>query len=120
MSVYLTQLIYIQPGQEEVFDAFEAVAVPLLMKYRGELLLRVRPNPESVIETTIEIPYEIHVVRFDNDEYLKRFSEDAERHRVLHLKNQSVRDTISIRGTTSDSEHECSARYHKSVSGARR
>jgi hypothetical protein len=40
MSVYLTQLIYIHPGQEEVFDAFEAVAVPLLTKYRGKLLLR--------------------------------------------------------------------------------
>jgi hypothetical protein len=101
MAIYLTQLIYINPGKEAIFDTFESVALPLLSKYRGELLLRIRPNPESVIQAESEIPYEIHIVRFENEEDLKEFSEDTERKRVLHLKNQSVRDSLLIRGTTS-------------------
>ena len=101
MAIYLTQLIYIKPGKEAIFDGFESVALPLMSKYRGELLLRVRPNPESVIQAESEIPYEIHIVRFENEEDLKEFSEDTERKRVLHLKNQSVRDSLLIRGTAS-------------------
>lgn len=101
MAIYLTQLIYIKPGKEAIFDAFESVALPLMSRYRGELLLRVRPNPESVIQAESEIPYEIHIVRFENEEDLKEFSEDTDRKRVLHLKNQSVRDSLLIKGTAS-------------------
>jgi hypothetical protein len=28
--IYLTQLVYLNPGKEEAFDAFEAVALPLI------------------------------------------------------------------------------------------
>jgi hypothetical protein len=57
--VFVTQLVYVHPGKESVFDEFEAVAIPLIAKHGGELLLRLRPTPESVIERSIELPYEI-------------------------------------------------------------
>ena len=29
--IYLTQLIYLRPGRESVFDEFESVAIPLIL-----------------------------------------------------------------------------------------
>jgi uncharacterized protein (DUF1330 family) len=96
--VYLTQLVYVTPGMEPTFHAFEDVTLPLIAKYGGELLLRVRPNAECIVTASIETPYEIHFVRFDSEEDFKRFAEDEERQRVLHLKDESVRASILIIG----------------------
>jgi hypothetical protein len=97
--LYLTQLVYVNDGEERTFQAFEDVAIPLISKYRGELLLRIRPNAESIISTGIEVPYEIHLVRFDSEDDFQRFSDDDERQRALHLKNASVRKSLLVRGT---------------------
>ncbi len=96
--IYITQLIYIQPGEEESFDQFEAIAIPIIAKYNGELLLRVRPDDRSFIEPGIERPYEIHLVRFDAEEDFQRFMRDEERKSVLHLKDRSIRSSVLIRG----------------------
>jgi hypothetical protein len=42
--IYITQLIYIIPGQEAVFEQFEQVAIPLIAKYNGNYLFRLRPE----------------------------------------------------------------------------
>ena len=97
--VYLTQFVYVNDGEEQTFEAFENVAIPLIPKYRGELLLRIRPNPESIISAGIEVPYEIHVVRFESEDDFQRYSQDEERKRVLHLKDASVRSAILVKGT---------------------
>jgi len=98
--MFITQLVYVNPGQERVFDEFEAIALPLIDKYGGELLLRLRPTDADVIARSIELPYEIHLVRFSSDEAFARFASDEERQRVLHLKNASVRSSLLVRGTT--------------------
>ena len=56
--LYLTQLVYVNDGAERTFQTFEDVAIPLISKYRGELLLRIRPNAESIISAGVEVPYE--------------------------------------------------------------
>ena len=99
--IYLTQLVYVHAGQEDVFHQFEDIAIPLIAKYRGQLMLRVRPNAESVIANNIEVPYEVHLVRFDNEDDLASFAQDDERQRFLHLKNQSIRSSLLIKGTAS-------------------
>lgn len=65
--IYITQLIYLKEGQAAVFDEFEAVAIPLIPKYNGELLLRLRPDPADFIESSLEKPYEIHLVSFPSE-----------------------------------------------------
>ena len=99
--LYLTQLVYVNPGKESMFDSFEDVAIPLIAKHRGELLLRVRPTKDSIIAAGIDVPYEIHFVRFRNEDDFEKFSEDDVRQQVLHLKDQSVRAVILVKGTTS-------------------
>ena len=96
--IYITQLIYIIPGQEKIFDQFEAVAIPIISKYNGRLLFRVRPSEKSFIESQVEKPYEIHLVEFDSDEDFRNFAKDEERKRFLHLKEQSIKTSILYQG----------------------
>lgn len=97
--VFITQLVYVNPGKESVFDDFEAVAIALIGKHGGELLLRLRPSAEGVIAGSIELPYEIHLVRFPSDQALASFMADPERQGLLHLKNDSVRSSLVVRGS---------------------
>src|SRR5215468_9847175 len=97
--IYLTQLIYLSEGHEAAFDQFEDAVLRLLPKYRGELLLRLRPGPASKIDGTTETPYEVHVVRFETSDDLLRYSNDEERQRMFPLKEQSVRNSLLITGT---------------------
>ena len=96
--LYITQLIYNIPGHEKTFDEFESVAIPLISKYNGRMLLRVRPTDDSYIEDHFGRPYEIHLVEFDSQEDFERFSKDEERKKFLHLKEKSIRSSILIVG----------------------
>jgi hypothetical protein len=97
--LYFTQLIYIKPGQEKTFDEFESYAIPAISKYNGKLLFRIRPDKASVIESTIESPYEIHFVQFESESDFDAFKVDKERVKYLHLKEQSIREAWIIKGT---------------------
>jgi uncharacterized protein (DUF1330 family) len=96
--IHITQLIYLKEGQEKVFDEFEVVAIPIISRYNGRLLLRVRPQENAFIEYTIDKPYEIHLVEFDSEEDFKKFGQDEERKRFLYLKEQSIKSSLLILG----------------------
>lgn len=97
--IYVTQLIYILDGQEKTFNEFEKVAMPLISKYNGRLLLRYRPDAENIIEQNIETPYEIHLVEFNSEKDLEDFFKDEERKEYVHLKEQSIKTVWLIKGT---------------------
>ncbi len=96
--IFLTQLIYIKEGQETVFDQFEEIAIPIISKYNGRLLLRMRPAEETFIDCNIDKPYEVHLAAFDTEQDYDHFKLDEERKRFLHLKEQSIRLVILIKG----------------------
>ena len=96
--IYITQLIYIIEGQEETFHQFEDIAIPVISKYNGRLLLRVRPDNDSFIERHIDQPYEIHIVEFDSEQDFENFKHDEERKKFLHLKEQSIKAAFLIQG----------------------
>lgn len=97
--IFVTQLIYIIDGQEQIFDEFESIAIPAILKYNGRLLLRIRPSEDSFIENHMDKPYEIHLVEFDTQQDFDNFKQDEERRKFLHLKNQSIKASILIQGT---------------------
>ena len=97
--IFLTQLIYVKEGQENVFHQFEDIAIPAILKYNGRLLLRVRPDENAFIENSMEKPYEIHLVEFNTEQDFLNFSQDEDRKKFLHLKEQSVRSALLIKGT---------------------
>ncbi len=98
--IYIMQLIYIREGQENIFHQFEDIAIPIIVKYNGKLLFRVRPTEESFIEHHIDKPYEIHLVEFETEQDFENFKLDEERKKFLHLKEQSIKSTILIQGKT--------------------
>lgn len=97
--IYLTQLIYVFEGKEEVFHQFENIAIPTISKYNGKLTLRIRPTDNCFIENNIDKPYEIHLVEFHTQEDFDNFKKDEERKKFLHLKEDSIRTSILIQGT---------------------
>ena len=96
--IYITQLIFIRDDEESVFHEFEEMAMPLIKKYNGRILLRIRPDDNSFIECSIDKPYEIHLVEFDGEQDFENFKLDEERKKFLHLKEQSVKSSIMIKG----------------------
>lgn len=96
--IYITQLIFIKEGQEEKFLEFERHAIPLMEKHKGKLLYRMRPNKESFIDAADEVPYEIHLVSFDSEHDLDQFMNDNDRLKFIHLKDESVRSMLLLKG----------------------
>ena len=96
--IYVTQLVYVREGQEESFQQFEDLVLPLLGKYGGELILRLRPGPGSLVGGTSECPYEVHVIRFEHEEDIHRFANDELRQRSLHLKERAVSHVLLMKG----------------------
>ena len=97
--IFITQLVYIKKGQETVFNQFEEIAIPAILKYNGRLLLRVRPSEDAFIEHHMDRPYEIHLVEFGSDQDFENFTQDEERKKFLHLKDQSIKSVLLIKGT---------------------
>ncbi|UII19872.1 DUF1330 domain-containing protein [Fulvivirga ligni] len=97
--IYITQLIFVKPGKEEIFLEFESKVLPLLQKHGGEITYRVRPEKESFIDHTEgETPYEIHFVTFPSEADLQGYMKDDSRLKFMHLKEESVRSTLLVKG----------------------
>lgn len=97
-KVVITQLIYLKENMEDEFNQFESLVIPFIKKYNGTLLLRHRLSPEQVIESKIEMPYEIHLVEFNSEEDFSRYMSNPDRQKFLHLKENAVRLAISYKG----------------------
>ncbi len=96
--IFITQLIYIIDGQENVFHQFEDLAMPIISKYNGRLKIRIRPKNDSIIEKNIDMPYEIHIIQFDTEQDFENFKKDKERKKILYLKEKSIKSSILIQG----------------------
>ena len=89
------ELVYLQPGQEAAFEAFEQVALARLAAHGGELLLRQRGG--AALGGALDPPDELHIVRFPDEAAFAAFAADPERARVLPLKEAAVRTTWVVR-----------------------
>ena len=96
--IYITQRIYIKEGQEDIFHQFEEIAISILASYKGRLMLRIRPDDNSVIELTAEKPYEVHIVQFPSDKNFEDFLHDEKRQQFLHMKEASIKSVVLIKG----------------------
>lgn len=96
--IYITQLVFVKEGKEETFLEFEGHALPLMEKYNGRIIYRLRPGKESFIAEQKELPYEIHIISFDSQADLDNFMNDKSRLDYIHLKNESIKSTLLIKG----------------------
>ena len=96
--IYYTQLIFIKPGCEREFHAFEENVLPLLKGHNGELVYRIRPAKSAFIESSRELPYEIHLVTFGSQADFKGYKTDPKRLEFMDMKNRSVEKIVLIEG----------------------
>jgi hypothetical protein len=96
--LYYTQIIFVKKGKEDQFNLFESHVLPLLEKYNGILIYRVRPSDSAVIESTIDRPYELHVVTFPERKDFEGYSGDQERLQYMHLKEGAIEKVLLIEG----------------------
>ncbi|MCH2233566.1 MAG: hypothetical protein MK078_04875 [Crocinitomicaceae bacterium] len=97
--INITQLIYIVPGKEEDFLAFEELALALMEVYEGKVIHRLRPSADSFIDNKQEeLPYEIHFLSFPSNDHLQAFLKDDRRQDFLYLKEGSVKTAITVLG----------------------
>ena len=96
--VFITNIIYLNEGQEEIFDEFEKIAIPIIGKYNGRMLARIRPGKDAFIEQSIESPYEVHLCEFESEEHFCAFMKDEGRKKFLHMREQAIRSTILVKG----------------------
>ncbi|MDO1449124.1 DUF1330 domain-containing protein [Rhodocytophaga aerolata] len=96
--IYYIQIIFVKDGKQEVFHAFEEHVLPLLQKHKGELLYRIRPTKDSIIASSGEHPYEIHLVSFPARKDFESYRDDKERLQYMHLKEASIEKALLIEG----------------------
>ncbi len=96
--IYITQLIFVREGKEDKFLEFERHAIPLMERYNGEILYRVRPDKVNFISSRGDLPYEIHIIAFKSEQDLDAFMKDDDRLRFIHLKNESVKSMLLVKG----------------------
>jgi hypothetical protein len=96
--IYYTQLIFIKPGCEQQFHAFEDKVLPLLKAHQGELVYRIRPTESAFVENSRELPYEIHLVTFTSKAGFESYAKDPKRLEFMEMKNNSVEKIVLIEG----------------------
>ncbi len=96
--IYITQLIFVKEGKEAIFHEFEDNVIPLIEKFNGKLLYRVRPDNSAYIMAEGEKPYEIHFVTFESENDLQAYMKDDGRLKFIHLKNDSVQSMLLVKG----------------------
>lgn len=98
--IYITVLIYLNEGKENVFQEFENLALSMLSDYNGMLLMRLRPNESSIVsfEGEKERPYEVHFLSFDSEQGFQAYINDSRRKEFLHLKEESIHTILMVKG----------------------
>lgn len=96
--IYITQVIFIKEGKEAIFQEFESHAIPLMEKYGGKMLYRIRPKKENFISSNNELPYEIHIITFNTEKELNAFIKDDNRLNYMHLKEASIKSILLVKG----------------------
>lgn len=95
--ITITQFVYVREGKEDIFHKFESLVLPLLSKYNGKLLLRLRTNEAQLIEGELEVPYEVHLVSFENESDFAAYASDQVREQSLYLKEESVAKVLMVK-----------------------
>jgi antibiotic biosynthesis monooxygenase (ABM) superfamily enzyme len=96
--IYYTQLIFIKPGCEAEFLAFEDKVLPLLANHNGTLVYRIRPGASAFVESSEPLPYEIHLVTFTGKADFEAYKMDPKRLAFMEMKDRSVEKIVLIEG----------------------
>lgn len=98
MKLFVTQIILLKAGQEESFNEYEDTVIPLMEKYHGRLLYRIRCHEDYVRCRRDEMPHEIHIISFPHQEAFNEYLQDPKRQQLAMVREKIVRQDLSILG----------------------
>lgn len=96
--IYLTALMFVKEGKEDVFNEYESHVLPILKDYNGKLIYRIRPKEEDFINTEEEKPFEIHFISFNTQEGFSGYINDEKRKSFENLKIDSIKSSFIVKG----------------------
>jgi len=82
--------LFIHPGQEVAFHAYESQALARLRAHGGEVLAAFRPRPNANGQPA---PDEIHVLRMGSEEQFAAFRADPALAALADLRAQAIART---------------------------
>jgi len=98
--IYITLLLFVRDGKEQLLNEYESKVLPLLTSYGGRLLYRIRPQKGQHIVTPEHYPYEVHIVSFPSVTDFEQYKADDVRKSYSYLYTESVEKAILIQGVT--------------------
>jgi uncharacterized protein (DUF1330 family) len=93
--VYVNVLIYVKPGQTQVFRAYEEAALPRLAHHGGRVECMFKP---ATAGGDLALPDEVHVLSFESEQGFEQYRSDPVVEKLAHLREASVARAIFIRG----------------------
>ena len=93
--IFMNVLIYLTPGQAEVFRAYEDGALPRLARYGGRVECMFKP---AQVGGELELPDEVHLLSFESEHGFEQYRADPVVARLGDLREASVARAIFIRG----------------------
>ena len=86
--------LWIHPGQDIAFEAFEREAARIMARYGGRIDSAVRIRPSGAGDQ----PFEVHVVSFPTGESVKSYADDPETVAVRARRNGIIAKTVILEG----------------------
>ena len=86
--------LWIHPGQEIAFEAFEREAARIMARYGGRIDSAVRIRPGGVGDQ----PFEVHVVSFPAGESVKSYADDPETVALRGRRDSIIARTVVLEG----------------------
>ena len=83
---------------QEVPEGYNKAEEGNTIRTLGLGFLGLRPDKDSYVSASEEQPYEIHFISFNSDKNLNDFIKDDSRLNFIHLKEESIKSTILVRG----------------------
>jgi antibiotic biosynthesis monooxygenase (ABM) superfamily enzyme len=90
--------LWIHPGQEAAFEAFEREAARLMARHGGRIDTAIRMTSPDGAGPNDATPYEVHVVSFPDRAAWEAYGQDPETLKLREKRGQIIARTALMQG----------------------
>ena len=90
--------LWIHPGQEAAFEAFERQAARIMARHKGRIDSAIRMTPPDGAGPNDATPYEVHVVSFPDKAAWEAYGQDPETLKLREKRGKIIARTALMMG----------------------
>jgi hypothetical protein len=90
--------LWIRPGQEAAFEAFEREAVRIMAKHKGRIDQAIRMTPPENAGPDDANPYEIHIVSFPDKSFADAYAADPDTLALRERRSRIISHAVLMSG----------------------